>query len=1198
MKLRHIGLLFRGLVLVAAFTLPRLSEAADPHNYLSAVETTGSSSITLKFYRENHWSFPKTDASIYRTDNLSGTNNWGSPIATVPWSETTTYVDSTAAPGVRYLYRVDTGNKNSYIAAGIKTPAIEDNGILLLVTDNVTAPQLVSEINLYKQDLVGSGYQVKQITVSPSDSPPEVKAKISAAYNEDPIRTTSLVLLGDIPVPFSGWTNPDGHGSRPFPADAYYGDIDGNWTDNTVNNSNDTNSWWTNHPGDGKFDQTQIPSDVDLQVGRISFNNLPAYSESNVALLRRYLQKNHSYRHNHFTFDENLYTGENQNSHTGYLASGPLFGTDYRPFVKAGMGLPDPEFWDHQENKSYWLSCWYRGGGSYVSTWGMGTVQDFAESPGVNSAIFTSWASFYGEWDVQNAFLRSILAAKGKTMAVIYAGSPVMLLHPMGAGETIGYAFKMSLNGEGFDLPSSNYKRQVVTDLLGDPTIRLFPVSPPTDLQETDLGSSVELSWTASQDTDIAGYYIYRAEAINGQFERIHPDLITGTTYVDANPSSTNVYMVRAIKLQVTGSGSYYNPSQGLLSNHINVAPTVNAGNNETITLPLNQVNLDSAVSYDNLTASSTNLTTIWTKQSGPGIVTFADANAENTTATFNTPGNYILRFTANDGELQSHDEIAIKVLPIGSNGYNTNFATDVSSDVNEAQIGILGEIPETHLNVDWSGGNVNVSARYNEFYTTVLDTSDDGDGINDNNDGWYTGNVDASLEFQFVNGDSSNVRTIVAVRQNANEDTNTYVMYYALMSGDTISIRKQTGYTTEILLATQAFATSGGTSTYTITLSAKDIGDTTQLTASLKQDGAIIAHLSATDTNSPLTSGYNGWGIGAGPTSSGTFRGAQATAFWVNSVPIPNTAPIATADSYNTNTNTPLIVSAPGLLSNDIDSDGDPLSAIKVSDPSSGTLTLNSDGSFSYTPNPDFNGQDSFTYKANDGTQDSNTTTVTISVDASESATLVGSHLFYNNSSFDTTSDNDAIAIDKQPLLHGQTATFNNYSSYVNGLNGIMIDIADNSNLSGLSASDFEFRIGNTGIPSNWTIAPPPQSIYTLAGSGESGSDRVVLTWADHAIKNQWLEIRILANANTGFTEDQVFYFGNIVGETGNSPTDAKVNLSDIAATRSNQTGFGVAAINNKYDHNRDGRVNLSDISITRTHQSGFTPVILITPN
>jgi VCBS repeat-containing protein len=95
------------------------------------------------------------------------------------------------------------------------------------------------------------------------------------------------------------------------------------------------------------------------------------------------------------------------------------------------------------------------------------------------------------------------------------------------------------------------------------------------------------------------------------------------------------------------------------------------------------------------------------------------------------------------------------------------------------------------------------------------------------------------------------------------------------------------------------------------------------------------------------------------------------------------NTPPVAADDGYTTDEDTPLNVAAPGVLGNDSDADGDPLTAAQVTGPTNGALTLNADGSFDYTPNADFNGSDSFTYVANDGTDDSNVATVTITVNA-----------------------------------------------------------------------------------------------------------------------------------------------------------------------------------------------------------------------
>jgi hypothetical protein len=215
----------------------------------------------------------------------------------------------------------------------------------------------------------------------------------------------------------------------------------------------------------------------------------------------------------------------------------------------------------------------------------------------------------------------------------------------------------------------------------------------------------------------------------------------------------------------------------------------------------------------------------------------------------------------------------------------------------------------------------------------------------------------------------------------------------------------------------------------------------------------------------------------------------------------------------------------------------------------------------------------------------------------------VVGRHLFYNNSNLDgdaEASENDdaAMAPDKQALLPGATASFANYSSYSRGLNGLMIDIT-NLRQSELSTEDFLFRVGNGSDISNWQPAPAPVSITVREGAGDGGSDRVTIIWEDGAIQKQWLQVVVLSDANggsLGLAGDDVFYFGNAIGESGNSARDARVNLSDVAAARENQTGFGFATVVNDYDYNRDRRVNLSDVAIARENQSGFTPLQLIT--
>ena len=80
------------------------------------------------------------------------------------------------------------------------------------------------------------------------------------------------------------------------------------------------------------------------------------------------------------------------------------------------------------------------------------------------------------------------------------------------------------------------------------------------------------------------------------------------------------------------------------------------------------------------------------------------------------------------------------------------------------------------------------------------------------------------------------------------------------------------------------------------------------------------------------------------------------------------NTAPTAVDDAYDTPQDTVLSVDPPGVLGNDTDAEGDDLTAVLNSDPSSGSVSLNANGSFDYTPNSGFTGSDSFAYLAEDG--------------------------------------------------------------------------------------------------------------------------------------------------------------------------------------------------------------------------------------
>ena len=118
---------------------------------------------------------------------------------------------------------------------------------------------------------------------------------------------------------------------------------------------------------------------------------------------------------------------------------------------------------------------------------------------------------------------------------------------------------------------------------------------------------------------------------------------------------------------------------------------------------------------------------------------------------------------------------------------------------------------------------------------------------------------------------------------------------------------------------------------------------------------------------------------------------GGDAGAFEVQVACFANTPPTANPDNYTTDQDTTLNVPAPGVLVNDSDPEG-PMNAVLVDDVSNGTLALNADGSFTYDPDPGFAGTDSFTYKVNDGDDDSNIVTVTIEVADTEPPSITAS--------------------------------------------------------------------------------------------------------------------------------------------------------------------------------------------------------------
>src|SRR5205814_1759855 len=141
-------------------------------------------------------------------------------------------------------------------------------------------------------------------------------------------------------------------------------------------------------------------------------------------------------------------------------------------------------------------------------------------------------------------------------------------------------------------------------------------------------------------------------------------------------------------------------------------------------------------------------------------------------------------------------------------------------------------------------------------------------------------------------------------------------------------------------------------------TLSAVLVAGPTHGAFALNADGSFIYTPDA-DYNGPDSFTYQA--------SDGSLVSNVVTvALTINAV---NDAPVAAADAYTLDEDTPLTINAAtGLLANDADVDSSSLTAVLVSGPTHGVLLLNPDGSFTYVPDADYNGPDLFSYQASDG--------------------------------------------------------------------------------------------------------------------------------------------------------------------------------------------------------------------------------------
>ena len=536
-------------------------------------------------------------------------------------ARTSVFDDSTARPGHTYAYRIlRNGRPPLELCLAHDAPPPEDRGRALLLVDETLADRLARSLERHRADLIADGWEVVQhpvprhIDAEPQDfdcrrydaeALPRNRANLLAIkdilrreYAAHPGRTHVAVLIGHPTIPQSGWAAEDGHtgcqdpaGNHlgAWPADLFYGDLTGTWTDTQAfktgcpdcPRSQCSFCILGNEPGDGRWDQNELPREpdgspgrIEVPLGRIDFARLSHFDsrfaglpgsprnakEVEIALLERYLDKAWRYRRGLIPFrdsaigyanvlgplvDRNLMhilprlapseTPSRATWNTDLFHDGPAirwgFQNDYSHFGVLGMtGAAKPGHSHFAKNVA-----WKRPG----------------DTPRV--AFLFAFGSFLGQWysGYGEDFLRTCLASEDAVLLVgtTYAFAP-WVTDRVHAGAPVHALLT----------DSAESVRQVnarLAFLLGDPCLLEHPLRAPSEFQAKRAGNGIELTWTASTEAD-RGYRIDAAPRGDAIHWTPVQDLPPGTARFRIEAGSDGkVFRLRGLGTVTNGSGRH-----------------------------------------------------------------------------------------------------------------------------------------------------------------------------------------------------------------------------------------------------------------------------------------------------------------------------------------------------------------------------------------------------------------------------------------------------------------------------------------------------------------------------------------------------------------------------------------------------------------------------------------------------------------
>lgn len=499
----------------------------------------------------------------------------------------TIFTDNNLTEGLTYDFMLQSYDANdkviatTYIYGAVNKPQTDYRGKIIILVDSILAKELSPEIDQLCADIEGDGWIIIKHTVSRSEAPQQIKAFIKSAYNKDKENVKSVFLLGHIAVPYSGNFAPDGHTDHfgAWPCDGYYADMTGEWTDTQVNNSSATDIRNKNIPGDNKFDQSFLPSTLELETGRVDFYNLPLFGLSETELMKQYLNKNHNYKHKKTNVKQQAiikdlfgYFGGESFSTCGWRNFASMFPAQdvFRAEYIASTLSSEPYLWAYASSPGNYSSCMYVVQSSDFATKKIGAVFN----------LF--FGSYFGDWDSENNLMRSVLASGGYGLTCSWAGRPYNIMHHMAMGNHIGKSMQLTMQN------TTNYNANIfygsaALALMGDPTLRMHVVSPVSNVVLSKTNRGFIINWNKSED-DVLGYYVYKYDNTTSNYIRLNSLYLSDTFYTDTCNTIMPQYMVKAAKKEHSNSGSYINLSQGIIAQNL-LDSKINQKSDESISV-------------------------------------------------------------------------------------------------------------------------------------------------------------------------------------------------------------------------------------------------------------------------------------------------------------------------------------------------------------------------------------------------------------------------------------------------------------------------------------------------------------------------------------------------------------------------------------------------------------------------------------